>query len=76
MPRPKPGCPGSSWRASWRAFAQGRGEDSGTAKWFGTTLERQGFRRAKDCKLFRGRGFFGLRVIPDAVAKHWQETDL
>jgi P4 family phage/plasmid primase-like protien len=61
--------------ASWRSFAQQRGEDSGTAKWFATTLERQGFRRAKDCKLFRGRGFLGLRLLPPPAARHWQETD-
>ena len=61
--------------ASWRSFAQERGEDSGTAKWFGTTLERQGLRRAKDCKLFRGRGFLGLRLLPPPADRHWQETD-
>ena len=61
--------------ASWRGFAQQRGEDSGTAKWFATTLERQGFRRAKDCKLFRGRGFLGLGLLPPPAARHWQESD-
>ncbi|WP_052403016.1 phage/plasmid primase, P4 family [Muricoccus aerilatus] len=61
--------------ASWCTFAQGRGEGGGTAKWFGTTLGRQGFRRDKDCTLFRGRGFLGLRVIPEEVTRHWQEKD-
>ncbi|WP_232481069.1 phage/plasmid primase, P4 family [Roseomonas sp. KE2513] len=61
--------------ASWRTFAQGRGEDGGTAKWFGTTLERQGFRCDKDCTLFRGRGFLRLCVIPEQAPRHWQDKD-
>jgi putative DNA primase/helicase len=60
---------------SWRSFAGGHGEDARNAKWFSTMLERQGFRRAKDCQHFRGRGFLGLRLRPPAVVQHWQETD-
>jgi putative DNA primase/helicase len=60
---------------SWRAYAVARGEEPRTAKWFGTMLEQQGFRRAKDCDLFRGRGFVGIRVRPEPAASHWQERD-
>ena len=59
--------------ASWRAFAQGRGEEARNVKWLGTMIERLGFRREKDCDLFRGRGFVGLRVKPEAVPPHWNE---
>jgi P4 family phage/plasmid primase-like protien len=61
--------------ASWRAFAQSRAEEPRNAKWFGTMLERQGFRRDKDCELFRGRGFIGIRVKPEAIPRHWQDPD-
>jgi putative DNA primase/helicase len=60
---------------SWRAYAVARGEEPRTSKWFGTMLERQGFRRDKDCDLFRGRGFVGIRVRPEPAASHWQERD-
>jgi len=59
--------------ASWRSFASNRGEDTRNTKWFSTMLERHGFQRAKDCALFRGRGFMGLRLRPEAVAPHWQD---
>ncbi|WP_052402295.1 phage/plasmid primase, P4 family [Muricoccus aerilatus] len=61
--------------ASFRSFAQSRGEEPRNAKSFATMLERQNFRRAKDCSLFRGRGFLGLRVRPDLVTHSWQEND-
>jgi putative DNA primase/helicase len=61
--------------ASWRGFAQGRGEEARSVKWLGTMIERLGFRREKDCDLFRGRGFAGLRVKPEAVPPHWSERD-
>lgn len=60
---------------SWRLFAQTRVEDAHNAKWFGTMLERQGFRRGKDCDLFRGRGFLGIRVKPGEGPPHSQERD-
>ncbi len=66
---------GAALFASWRGFAQQRGEDGGSAKWFAATLERQGFHRTKDCKHFRGRGFLDLRLPPPPAAEHWQETD-
>jgi putative DNA primase/helicase len=50
--------------ASWRAFAQSA-----------TMLERQGFQRVKDCQLFRGRGFLGIRVKPEPAPPHWQERE-
>ena len=58
---------------SWRTFALSRAEEPRNAKWFATMLERQGFRRGKDCQQFRGRGFLGLRVTPETAAKHWQD---
>lgn len=61
--------------ASWRGFAQRRAEEVRNAKWFGTMLERQGFRREKDGRYFRGRGFVGIRVKPEPVEPHWQERD-
>ena len=60
---------------SWRAFATSRAEEPRNAKWFATMLERQGFQRAKDCQLFRGRGFLGLRPRPETPVRHWQDRD-
>lgn len=60
---------------SWRAFAQGRSDDPHNAKWLGAMLERQGYRRAKDCAQFRGRGYLGIRLLPEPAAKPWNETD-
>ncbi len=48
--------------ASWRGYATRRAEDVRTSTWFRAMLEMQGFRRDKDCELFRGRGFRGLRA--------------
>jgi putative DNA primase/helicase len=59
--------------ASWRSYALSRAEDVRNAKWFTTMLERLGFVRAKDCRQFRGRGFLGIRVKPEAVQAHWQD---
>jgi putative DNA primase/helicase len=59
--------------ASWRAYASGRSEDPHTSKWLATMLERHGFQRGKDCTQFRGRGFLGLRVTPEAAHPHWQD---
>lgn len=59
--------------ASWRQFALSRAEEPRNSKWFSTMLERQGFKRVKDCKLFRGRGFLGLRVKSEPTAQHWQD---
>ncbi|MEO3476016.1 phage/plasmid primase, P4 family [Roseomonas sp. CAU 1739] len=61
--------------ASWRAFAQGRSDEPHNAKWLGAMLERQGHRRAKDCAMFRGRGYVGIRLLPEPAAKPWNETD-
>ncbi len=61
--------------ASWRAFAAARAEEPRGAKWFATALERQGFQRVKDCELFRGRGFRGLRPLPEPVPQHWADRD-
>lgn len=61
--------------ASWRAYATSRAEDAHTSKWFATMLERQGFRRDKDCDLFRGRGFRGVRVKPNAPLLLWADRD-
>lgn len=61
--------------ASWRAFAQGRSDEPHNAKWLGAMLERQGYRRAKDCAQFRGRGYLGIRLLPEPGAKPWSETD-
>ena len=65
----------SSLFASWRAFALSRAEDPRNAKWFATMLERQGFQRVRDCELFRGRGFRGLRVLPEPASPHWQDRN-
>ena len=65
----------SSLFASWRNFALGRAEEPRNAKWFATMLERQGFRRDKDCELFRGRGFRGIRVRLTVFARHWKDRD-
>ena len=59
---------------SWRDFCTGRSEDPGSAKWLATALERRGFRKAKDCELFRGRGFRGVRVRTVGV-RHWQDKE-
>jgi putative DNA primase/helicase len=61
--------------ASWRSYAARRGEEARTAKWFGTTLERLGFERAKDCEHFRGRGFRGIRARLEPASPHWQDRD-
>ncbi|WP_239451707.1 phage/plasmid primase, P4 family [Elioraea rosea] len=60
---------------SWRSYAARRGEEARTAKWFGTTLERLGFERAKDCEHFRGRGFRGIRARLEPASPHWQDRD-
>ncbi|WP_240790045.1 phage/plasmid primase, P4 family [Roseomonas sp. HF4] len=60
---------------SWRTFVQERSDEPHNAKWLGAMLERQGFRRAKDCALFRGRGYLGIRLLPEPAAKPWNETD-
>lgn len=59
--------------ASWRTFATGRSEDPHSLNWFSSRLERQGFRRAKDCQHFRGRGFLGIRVRFAAPPKPYNE---
>ncbi|MFC0386863.1 phage/plasmid primase, P4 family [Muricoccus vinaceus] len=61
--------------SSWRAFAQSRGEEARNVKWLATMVERLGFRREKDCDLFRGRGFVGLQVRPDMVPPDWNDRD-
>jgi putative DNA primase/helicase len=59
--------------ASWRAFALDRSDDAHNAKWLGSMLERQGYRRAKDCAQFRGRGYLGIRLLPERASKPWNE---
>jgi len=59
---------------SWRAFAQARGEEVGSAKRFNGALQRQGFTPIKDVDGIRGRGFRGLRVRLEAP-RHWQDRD-
>ena len=41
---------------SWAAFAKRAGEDAGTSKTFGSTLEKRGFRRGKNCGVRRHTG--------------------
>lgn len=60
---------------SWRAFAQDRSDDPHNAKWLGAMLERQGYRRAKDCAQFRGRGYLGIRLLPEPAATPWHERE-
>lgn len=60
---------------SWRAFAQERSDEPHNAKWLGAMLERRGFKRAKDCAHFRGRGYLGLRLLPEPAQKPWNEVD-
>lgn len=60
---------------AWRLYALSCSEDPRTAKWFTTMLERQGFKRAKDCGHFRGRGFLGLRVKPAPAARSYHERE-
>ena len=61
--------------SSWRTYAHSRGEEPNTAKWFTGSLERQGYRRDRDCELFRGRGFRGIRALSEPAAKHWQDSE-
>ena len=48
--------------ASWQDYSEVRGEQARTSRWLSSTLEQRGYLRDKDCELFRGRGFRGLRV--------------
>jgi len=57
--------------ACWRAFAQARSDEPHNAKWLSMALERRGFERAKDCALFRGRGFRGVQLTASMRARHW-----
>ena len=59
--------------ASWRTFALDRSDEAHNAKWLGSMLERHGFRRAKDCAQFRGRGYLGIRLLPEPAAKPWND---
>jgi putative DNA primase/helicase len=61
--------------ASWRAFAQARFEEPHNAKWLSVMLERRGFVRAKDCELFRGRGFRGVQLTASMRGRHWAGGD-
>ena len=60
---------------SWRTYATDRAEDPHNSKWFTTMLEREGYLRAKDCDLFRGRGFRGIRVRAASTSGYWQDCD-
>jgi putative DNA primase/helicase len=48
--------------ASWRAYASARGEEVGSHKRFGATLQRFGFQPVKDAPGMRGRWWRGIRV--------------
>jgi putative DNA primase/helicase len=50
--------------ASWRGYVLRREEQPRSMKWLGATLQRRGYRKDKDCELFRGRGYRGIRVRP------------
>jgi putative DNA primase/helicase len=58
---------------SWKDYAIANGEEPRTTKWFKPQMERLGYRSAKDCELFRGRGFRGIQVRPEEPAPHWQD---
>ena len=50
--------------ASWKHFAIGcSAQNPRNSKWLAARLERQ-FVKDKDCELFRGRGFRGIRARP------------
>ena len=61
---------------SWRTYAVDRAEDPHNSKWFTTMLEREGYLRVKDCELFRGRGFRGIRVRSTSAAADWHSLRL
>jgi P4 family phage/plasmid primase-like protien len=44
---------------SWRQYATDNGEEPRSSRWLNAMLDRQ-FKPAKDCELFRGRGFRGI----------------
>jgi len=69
------GATAISLYTSWLAFLAERGEPPRSFKSFGTLLERSSFARARDCQLFRGRGFLGLRLRPPAQRSHWSDRE-
>jgi len=54
---------------SWSKWATTAGEHIGTRSRFIDALEARGFEHARTA----GRGFKGLRIIPDPQASHWSE---
>jgi putative DNA primase/helicase len=64
----------ASLYSSWKAYAIANGEEPRTChKWFSPQMERLGYRPVRDCELFRGRGFRGIRVRQQQPAPHWQD---
>ncbi|WP_270935901.1 phage/plasmid primase, P4 family [Falsiroseomonas oryzae] len=47
---------------AWRIYAVDRGESPHNPKWLGTALQRRGLKSVRDCDLFRGRGYRGVRL--------------
>jgi putative DNA primase/helicase len=57
--------------ASWAAWADAAGEQTGSQKRLTQTLESRGFHRHR---MPRGQGLYGLRIKPDALARSsWDE---
>jgi putative DNA primase/helicase len=48
--------------ASWKNYANARGEDAGKAKGFSEKMQRLGFMPIKNQHSIRGRGYVGLKV--------------
>ena len=59
------GASNDSLVRSWRSFVVKRGEEPRTSRWLGASLDRLGYRRGRDCDFFRGRGFLGIRPMPE-----------
>jgi putative DNA primase/helicase len=72
---PAYGCASAVLSASWAKFLIGHGESPRSSKSLTTLLKRQGFKQAKDCPLFRGRGFFGLRLCRPDAPPHWSDRE-
>jgi putative DNA primase/helicase len=56
--------------ASWKAYAAAMGEEPGSSKSFGSSLETKGFRR-KHTK--NGNVYQGVKVKPAEPAPHWTD---
>lgn len=56
---------------SWSTWAIAHGEKPGSSKWFTEALNRLEFKRFRSNKQ---RGFLGIEVKPEPIAKHWTDN--